>query len=257
MKRYVSTWAPVCALIGMSLALISCGQKSSADNLPTPSSALSSVTTEYSPVVMVILPGGSGICTGTIVSPKAVLTAAHCLKSTGRYQINGKSGSFSTYTKVSYGEGIVADPNDIGLLVFDSEIASEEEVYAIGETVQTGEELRLVGYGCNDLSKKTGAGVKRTGTNVVARLNDYVEFLTPSSSRGILGASNRSGSCFGDSGGPALRESGSAKIVVAVTHAGGYEGSNILSQYCDLTRSDNRNWLVTQNDAYDLGIQGL
>lgn len=258
MKRYVSTWAPVCALIGISLALISCAKSNSAESgLPSPSSALAGITTDYSAVVMVVLPGGSGICTGTRISKHAVLTASHCVKSTGRYSITESGHTFSTYTVKAFGPGVVADPNDIALLIFDAEIATDDQIYGIGASVHSGDTLRLVGYGCNNLSTKTGAGTKRTGTNVVESVDDYVEFSTPATATGILGASNRSGSCFGDSGGPAINESADVKTVVGVTHAGGYEGSNIISQYCDLTRSDNRGWLSTQNTTYNLAIKGL
>ncbi|WP_396133675.1 trypsin-like serine protease, partial [Chamaesiphon sp. OTE_75_metabat_556] len=46
----------------------------------------------------------------------------------------------------------------------------------------------------------------------------------------------RAGSCFGDSGGPALQANGDSQNVVGVTHAGGTMGSNIVSEYSDLTR---------------------
>lgn len=270
MKRYVSTWAPVCALIGLSLALISCAKGTSTqDGLPSPTSAMSSITTGYEPVVMVILPGGSGICTGTFVHPRLVVTAAHCTKNAGTYRVKGYIGGAtveaSTGTRRNFGPGLVNDPNDLSALYFESDVISASAVYPIDDANHTGDVLRLVGYGCNDLSKKTGAGVKRTGTNLIYDLNDYVEFLTPrtasagviSSNRGILGASNRAGSCFGDSGGPALDESSGTPKLSAVTHAGGYYGDSILSQYVDLTRSDNRNFLAGVASEFGITVSGL
>ena len=259
MIRYVSTWAPVCALIGISLALISCAkQTSTQDGLPSPTSSISTSTTGYSPVVMVILPGGSGICSGTFIHPRLVLTAAHCTKNSGMYQVRGNFGVASTYTKRNFGTGEVEDPNDLSVLVFDEGQVDQSEVYGIDDSVHSGETLRLVGYGCNSLSKKTGAGVKRTGTNQVYEQNDYVEFLTPrSSTAGILGADNRAGSCFGDSGGPALDESSGTPRVSAVTHAGGYYGDSILSQYIDLSRSDNRNFIAGVASEFGVTVDGL
>lgn len=263
--KYVGAWTRFCVLIIFSLALISCQKKSSysSEDLPTPSDSLSTTTSDYSPVVMVVLPGSSGICSGTFISKRAVLTAAHCLKKDGRYSITTSFGNFSTYTHPRYGAGVVDDPNDIGLLIFSTDVAKDSQVYKLGDTVSSGDNLRLVGYGCNNLSTKSGSGIKRTGTNTVANLTDYIEFLTPvdyaaSSTRGILGPDNRTASCFGDSGGPALKQVGDTYVVVGVTHAGGYVGDDILSEYVNVaSRSDNRDFLAQANTAYNLGIEGL
>lgn len=259
MKRYVCAWAPVCALIGLSLALISCGKLESGVDLPAPSATLSSVTSGYEPVVMVVLPGGSGICSGTFISTRAVLTAAHCTQNAGTYTVTGSLGTFSTSTRVNYGGAAdVNDTHDISVLIFSTDVVSASQVYGIESSVSSGDTLRLVGYGCSNLSRRTGAGVKRTGTNVVYSLGSYIEFLTPvTNGVGILGADNRAGSCFGDSGGPALDESSGSPKVAGVTHAGGYYGSDILSQYIDLTKSEHRNFLATVATNYSLTISGI
>ena len=100
-------------------------------------------------------------------------------------------------------------------MIFGNSVASRSlgQVYGVGSEVQTGETLRLVGFGCDNIETRDGSGVKRTGTNVVANIDDFVEFVTPEDattgsasqeSQKILGPDNRAGSCFGDSGGPAL-----------------------------------------------------
>lgn len=256
---YVGRRARACALIIMSLALISCAKTTSTEaGLPSPSGSLSVTTTDYPAVGMVVLPGGSGICTGTFISDRAVLTAAHCAKADGRYSFVTSFGTFSTYTHLTMGPGVVDDPNDIAILIFDAGTARGNFVN-MGDSVASGDTLRLVGFGCNNLDTRAGAGTKRTGTNVVAELNDYINFITPASTvAGILGSSNRAGSCFGDSGGPALATVNGALEVVGVTHAGGTQGSSIISEYVNVaTRNDNRAWLNTQNTTYSLGIVGL
>lgn len=261
---HVGRIARLCALIGFSLALVGCG-KQLTEGLPDPSARLVTETTDFSPVVEVVLPGGRSICTGTIVSEHAVLTAAHCALEDGRYLIVTDNGNFSTYNHYYTGEGTVDSTDDLAVLVFDEVIASRAngEVYNIASDVNEGDEARLVGYGCNDLTKRSGAGIKRTGTNLIAEINDYITFLTPKSSssastRGIIGAENRAGSCFGDSGGPALAKSGNSYNIVGVTHAGGSYGNDFISEYVNVaTNASNRAWLSSINSTYSLGIQGL
>ncbi|MBI1860087.1 MAG: trypsin-like serine protease [Deltaproteobacteria bacterium] len=267
MKRNVGSF--LIGVVILALALLSaCGNLSS--SLSDPSRIQANMTSGYTPVVMVIEPGGTGICSGTIVSPTAVLTAAHCTKVSGTYTIQGDFGqgtfSATTTTTESFGPGTVGDTNDIAVLIFSSPITTSgsANIYDIGSTVSNGQSLDLVGYGCNDINTKSGAGVKRAGSNQVAQIDDFLFFLTPISSSSvatstqrILGPSNRVASCFGDSGGPALAAKGSSYNVVGVTHAGGVTSSEYVSEYIDLTRSDNRGFLSGVNSAHSLSISGL
>jgi len=258
--RNVNKFIPVLALVVSSLALIGCGQQT--QNLASSDASGNFVTstTGYSPVVMVVLPGSSGICTGTFVSEKAVLTAAHCTLTSGRYQVVSSFGTFSTYTVENLGPGVVNDPNDVSFLIFSTNVASRAlgQVYDILDSSSVGDTVHLVGFGCNNLNTRRGAGTKRAGTNRIGAINDYMEFYTSASDqgiRGILGSDNQAGSCFGDSGGPALKEVNGQYYVVGVTHAGGTLGGTIISQYVDVSnRSDNRNFIANVNTAYNLNI---
>ena len=267
MYRYVCGRAVRTALKFIAiLFVVGCGNAVDQATLPTPNGRLSSVTSEFPPVGMVQIPGSGGICTGTIIGPNVVLTAAHCVDDDGEYVYSTSFGNFATSTKVSFGAGDVNDPNDIALLIFDTNIAdrAKGQVYRIGNSARTGDTVRLVGYGCNNVVSRTGAGVKRTGTNVIFRLTDWMEFASPigsgsgSAVRQIGGPQNVAYSCFGDSGGPALSGSGSSMAVVGVTHAGGRSGSYQISEYSDIVnRNDNRNWLAQMSRQYGLDIQGL
>ena len=271
---YVCSWWRRLALVLISLSLISC-QKSLdlEEGLPQASGIYVSESFGFPGVVMVSLPGG-GICSGTIVSHKAVLTAAHCTKRSGTYLVRGNfldpSGNLgdsqkSTSSFVNFGPGIVEDPNDISFLIFPENTFQQSDVISIADSSRAGDVATLVGYGCNNIETKRGAGRKRMGTNVIARVNEYIEFFTPVSStssnvrgRGIIGSNNRAGSCFGDSGGPALAIRGEQYELIAVTHAGGVIESTVVSQYVDISnRSDNRDFIRQVNAQHELGINGF
>lgn len=268
--QYVGRKALLCAFITISLALIGCGKQT--QDLPTPNNNFVVETNGYDAVVLVSIPsssGGRSLCTGTIVGPRVVLTAAHCLLTNGRYEVHTKKAVYSTYEKYYMGQGVVESTDDIGILVFSEEIAdpSKDKIYAIADHVRAGDQLRLVGYGCSNLRTRTGAGQKRTGTNEVAAVSDFVDFVTPKTSsnsiKGILGPENRAGSCFGDSGGPALRAIGTDSAsgefeVAAVTHAGGFSGDEIISEYVNVsTNSRNRAGLRQFAATAGVEIKGL
>lgn len=253
------------ALIILALLVSGC-QKDRQSGLPTPSGEYAAriADSEYPAVVMVVAPGGAGICTGTFVSEKAVLTAAHCVLDSGTYTIQSSFGTFQSSNVRKLGQGLVDDPHDIALIILPSAVASrsKKQVYDFNDNVHEGDTLRLIGYGCSSVETRRGAGVKRTGTNAVADLNDYIEFLTPvessNAARGIIGRSNRAGSCFGDSGGPAVYERNGAQFVTGVTHAGGQSGSNQVSQYVNVaTDSDNRGFLRSVSADLNLDIRGI
>jgi hypothetical protein len=260
--RYVLL-AHWCALLTLVLTLGAC--QKAIDGLPTPSSESVTVTSDYPSVAMVVLPGGMGLCTGTFVSSRAVLTAAHCTVRAGLYTVIASFGTFtSSYYETFNGNNPVADavndPNDVAIIYFDHDVAdaSKGQVSSIGSRVSEKDVLRMVGFGCNDLDKHTGTGVKRTGTNMVYLVDDYIHFNTPGSSKGLLGPNNRTASCPGDSGGIAGKDVGDGSMVLlGVTHAGGYTDQGIESEYVDMTRNDNRAFVARVNQAHGLGIAGF
>lgn len=247
------------------LSLIACGRQYENASIPGASGRYSSVTSDYPGVVLVLAPLGRGMCSGNIVSEYAVLTAAHCLLTPGEYTVRTSTGEFTTSTVRRFGPGVVDDPRDIGLLIFEEAITSGSgnDVYGFGSQASEGSSVTLVGYGCNSREARSGAGTKRVGTNTIAEVSsEYISLLTPvsssSSGRGLIGDYNQTGTCFGDSGSGLLQRQDGRDVIIGVTHAGGTYGRYYVSEFTNVaTFDENREWLSSMNSTYGLGIQGL
>lgn len=256
----------LCVLMVLALLLSACGKRDDELlGLPDADSEFAFLTDAFPAVVAVYGVGGRGLCTGTVLSDKAVLTAHHCAKENGTYHVRGPGGMITASTVVrGPGDASVDDKSDIAILITDESATniSNGEKIKIARGIAHRQLLRLVGWGCgsdmDSFQTKRGSNKKREGTTYAIHVDgDFIETYTPkngsANSRGLWGPKNYTALCNGDSGGPALVEDGGEWAVGATAHAGG-DDDYFISQFVNLNLSENRGWLEQVNRDHNLGI---
>jgi V8-like Glu-specific endopeptidase len=221
-------------VVGMGGAGIGCGQASA------PASAVmeeadpivgGSADTDDPSVVAVYgqQPGATSgfLCTGSVIAPSVVLTAAHCVSEVE----TGAGAIFTVITSAdvakSRGQQLAVsavhpnplwNPDDLeaghdqGIVILSQPTSLPPLPINRKKLVssQVGRAVRIVGYGLDDGSRQTGAGLKR---QAITSLGTIFSSL-------ILVGNSRHGTCNGDSGGPAFMNVSGVETIVGTTSYG-------------------------------------
>ncbi len=159
------------------------------------------------------------VCSGTLVAPRVVLTAAHCVTALPAADLVVYFGS-----DVASGQGVlaavdhvVAHPayaapdNDVGLVVLAEPAPTTVTPAALRMTAlgsaDVGAQVRIAGFGLDEVG---GLGVKRTGSASITQV-DALDF--------VIGAAPAM-SCGGDSGGPVFVTRNASEEVAGITAFG-------------------------------------
>jgi hypothetical protein len=185
----------------------------------TASAITSGTLDDADPAVVAVLDGSGAVwCTGTLVSPNVVLTAAHCASTENAVGVVFGASVSSNGSFIAVANALAHpsfDPGtfvaDIGLLTLASAAPVLPAPLPVGpgDPGFAGAELRVVGFG-ESAPGANDAGQKRTGMAKVTSVGDTEIGLAAAPSQ----------PCLKDSGGPAFLVIDGEERVVAVTSRG-------------------------------------
>jgi S1-C subfamily serine protease len=198
-----------------------------------PAQALVGPSTEdasfASRVVMVLKRGvdQAGFCTGVVLAPQVILTAAHCLAAAKDMRIYYRDGPAQpVFIEVG---ATAAHPNfhadapakriksiDLALVATKTPLDARFSPVDLGESddLAVGQSLRIVGYGVGREGVGASAGVLRSALlQVRAPLSTILVWAEDPTGAGA-------GGCTGDSGGPIFSGDGAKLIAITAWSAG-------------------------------------
>lgn len=172
-----------------------------------------------SPVVKIVLfdvfGAATGLCTGTMLTSRDVLTAAHCFPSgivAAAVDINNTLVFADTVTAHSgffEDETAVAAFNDVAVMSLDSALSLPTLPIYVGPALAKNDIISVFGYG---LDENEGLGELKSGEMSVTEVTDNHIFSTFNG--------EGSNTCQGDSGGPAITTESGPAAVAGITSTG-------------------------------------
>lgn len=252
-KRLMGSVAIACAVAGTMLVPATAPATTTGAHASIIGGDVASISDFPSLSFVAVVDGhGEGFsCTGTVISPRVILTAAHCVEnldsggfiSPSQYRIvtgfanpyltnpAERSAVTSTHVSPEYNPG--TGRGDAGILILAAPVAAAPIALATAADsalYEGGAQVELAGWGLTRFGSnvppqtlQATSAIVQTPTDCRARTQGYHPTYSPAAQ---MCASNppafKTGGCFGDSGGPAIarRADGSA-VEIGVISTGG------------------------------------
>ena len=224
----MSRWIPSLLAAAMGLTLFGgCDQGSFVSEQRVDPRIIGGSADTVDTAVVALEYKGQEFCTGTLIAPRVVLSAGHCLMMSGFTKSDfpditvffgqkvGGSGANIQITDFQAHPNWAQDPttvvkNDVSVLTLaqDAPVAPMAwQQTAIGNIV--GKAVTFVGYGVTNATQTGNDARRQVGGTISSQDSEF-----------IYSGNGKSGTCQGDSGGPTLLSQSGTPTVIAVTSYG-------------------------------------
>lgn len=218
--------------IDQSPAQSSAGEFKSVGDLSKPSDAEASILGGVRPAEpkdwssIFYTKTNNGFCTGSLVGPRVLLTAAHCIDATKRIVLKRSTSDIEGNCDVAKEYANDLDQSaDYALCLLKVPITDikYERVNFKSGAISEGMTLLLSGFGCQNLAD-AHSGIFAIGDATVTAISDTNNLISTYGDASV---------CFGDSGGPAFLTSGSRdgklRLLVSLNSSGDLTGTSYLA----------------------------
>ncbi len=191
--------------------------------------------------VLVTQDGTTNRCTGHLLGPDVVLTAAHCFPPGARVRVNGVTGTCEEPAAVSS----CPDGPDVALCALEGSFNDRDPFERLASTpgwATVGTAVTLVGLGANEAGAAPDGSEPRIGRARVA--------APPDGESGCLPLRGGAVACRGDSGGGSfLAPSGAPLPLVGVISTGPCQSGGI-TQITDVTNTNVQEFVEEWTDRH-------
>lgn len=197
------------------------------------------------------------LCSGVVIQPRLVLTAAHCVLGGGRFSVtylddqmrrrNIRAANVVAHESFLPGRTPSTQPGvDLAMIRLAEPVPATIQPVSIGGSLGAGERVTVAGFGLGQEGRRqsartlrqsdlTSAGSYTSGNSVMVAVD----------SRG-LGQAPGAGACKGDSGGPIMRGAELVGIVSWSSGAASQRVRSVCGGYTAITPVADHGWWISR-----------